>query len=676
MKQRLQLLNYWLSFKVYTYQPGPAYPDWWNLPAWTAALALVTGLVSALWWPWIAGAWVIPAVYLMKQSVGWRWKVAWLIGVLVWIVAGFWLAKQMQPSISRAVLTFPHQWYGVVEEVPEVRGRWQRVPIRLRYGIHEQDTFSVSLRILAYVDTAIAVQPGDGLIFYGRLFRPEVIEGFPPFDMRSWLASRDMWALAWIRKAKHVPDAARGLRIWSQRIRAHLMEVIARYVPDSSAIALLQALTLGYRAGLDPEVRTHFVQAGIIHVLAISGLHVGILYVLLVGLLGRWRYRAVVVLPALMLFALVTGLSASVLRATTMMGLIEIGQIWNRRAVSLNMLGASAVLMLIVFPYQILGPGFWMSYLAVLGILLVWSRFRDMFHVKPPWLQWLVDMWLVTLSAQVFVLPIQLALWHQMSLGGFIGNLIAIPLVALLLYGTLLLWTVSWWSWLSVWVGKGLAMMAGWLIQWSEWIARQGMYWQFSHEGLVWLAPIWLVLFMGIGWLRGHRAFWTMVGAWISALWIWWWFSSRPVNHSWFFWSTKGHTVWVCGQQVWHLEQVDSVQQQQLVHFYRSDVRLAGIIHQDTIVQCGPQHVLFWMRDTFPQAWKNWLDSVKFVTDSVQIYLHQQRYVPVDLLYSLHPAMTWVVGAHVPNSTRQFMRQAAYCYEVPYADLKQDPVFP
>ncbi len=291
--------------------------------------------------------------------------------------------------------------------------------------------------------------------------------------------------------------------VYAQRVALTMKARLLHLLPPQIAGVLL-GITLGDRSAITPEIRSSFRRAGVAHLLAVSGLHVGfvvgLLYAVLGWLSGWARFAGIYVLA--MGFLFLTGLPISGIRAFIMILLWDAGRQMGGRVPSLNSLGVATILILLWRPLAFLHVGFHLSFLAVLGILLFYPLLRGMFHVKPSgW--W--DLILVSLSAQSILSGYLLVRFGELSVYFLLGNLVAIPLAALLLYGTLLLlalsailpqaWTatmadtliwlchqfLSLTSWISTLPGGYieqipsvpwlfLAWLAAWLLIWHGWL--------------------------------------------------------------------------------------------------------------------------------------------------------------------------------------------------------------
>lgn len=213
----------------------------------------------------------------------------------------------------------------------------------------------------------------------------------------------------------------------------------AGFRPD--ALSIINALLLGQRQDISPEIYNNYVNAGTIHILAVSGLHVGIVFLILGFLLQplhRFKYGKHFIKPTIIVlflwgFAIVAGLSPSVTRAVSMFSIIAIAQHLKRPTNIYNTITISAFIILLINPIFIFDIGFQMSYLAVLAIVSIQPLLYKLWQPK----NYLVDkpwqIFTVTLAAQLGVAPISLFYFHQFPGLFFVSNLVIIPFLGLIL---------------------------------------------------------------------------------------------------------------------------------------------------------------------------------------------------------------------------------------------------
>ncbi|MEM7107295.1 MAG: ComEC/Rec2 family competence protein [Bacteroidota bacterium] len=223
------------------------------------------------------------------------------------------------------------------------------------------------------------------------------------------------------------------------------------------------ALVLGIKDGLNNEIKNAYSASGAMHVLAVSGLHVGIIYLILSALLGRlqsgtvgrWIF-ALLVLSVLWIYALITGFSPSVLRAVTMFSFVIVARAINRKSNIYNTLAASALILLFFNPYLIMSVGFQLSYLAVFGIVFLQPRIYDLLHFDTILIDKVWEITAVSIAAQLATFPLGLLYFHQFPTYFLLSNLVVIPgAFALLILGILLL-LFSWAPMLAALIGSVL----------------------------------------------------------------------------------------------------------------------------------------------------------------------------------------------------------------------------
>ena len=226
-----------------------------------------------------------------------------------------------------------------------------------------------------------------------------------------------------------------------EKMRSHLTAVINQNFNRESA-ALLNTLLLGKRSDLDENIYQQYVDAGAVHILAISGLHVGIITAILLLLLqkmpnlGFYRpLRYFILLAGLWTFALIAGASPSVLRATIMFSFVGLGTLIRRKQGRFDALMLSMLFLLLINPYYLYDVGFQLSYAAVFSIMKFYPVMRKWWLPKNKYIRWIWSLFLVGLSAQIVVFPISLYYFHQFPILFFVSNLVVVPLLQPILIG-------------------------------------------------------------------------------------------------------------------------------------------------------------------------------------------------------------------------------------------------
>lgn len=235
-------------------------------------------------------------------------------------------------------------------------------------------------------------------------------------------------------------------RLFLERIRKQVLHTLRSYIPDAKAAGLAEALLIGYKDDLDKNLLQQYADTGVVHIIAISGLHLGLIYWILRLLTrplprrghGRW-IRFGLILAGLWLFSLLAGAQPSVVRSAVMFSFLLLGETTGRRAQTLNNLAASALLLLLYHPFWLWDIGFQLSYAAVLSLALYQQPIYRSWYIRNKWLDRLWQMNAVTLSAQVLTLPLCLYHFHQFPNYFLLANLVCVPLSSVLLMAAILL---------------------------------------------------------------------------------------------------------------------------------------------------------------------------------------------------------------------------------------------
>ena len=251
-------------------------------------------------------------------------------------------------------------------------------------------------------------------------------------------------------------------------------------------LATVGALTLGYKEDLDKALRRHFQASGAAHVLAVSGLHTGIIYVLLAWLMtlggrfkplyeNRWGRGAIslAIIGTMWGYAWLTGMTPSVVRAVVMVSLYESGKILRRNSPTLNTIAAAAVLILLVRPSDLWSVSFQLSFAATFAIVIMangeWTRWR-----MPKIAKYVLGIIVVSLAAQLGTLPITMFYFKQVSCYFLLANLCVLPIATLLVPCGLI----------SIALGGSVAGVYFSKITWSlAWLMNHSVAWIESLPG-------------------------------------------------------------------------------------------------------------------------------------------------------------------------------------------------
>jgi len=327
----------------------------------------------------------------------------------------------------------------------------------------EKDSFSSKLKY------------GDKIIFKSRL--NEIITAGNPyeFNYKKFLFNKGIVAQAYIRKHnwKNINENE-GWQIFkfAYYARKFLSEIYKSHNIGGQEFAVLQALTLGDKSEIDEDTRKSYVASGAMHILAVSGLHVGIIYMILnflLQFLDRFKtekrnygsfIKATILILFLWTFALISGLSPSVRRAALMFSFVIIGRTVKNKVSIYNSISASAFILLLIEPYQITNVGFQLSYAAVISIIHFQPKIAKLFVIKNKILYYFWSLTAVSIAAQIGTAPISMFYFHVFPNYFFLANLIVIPLAFVIVIGASLLFVFSAVPYLST----GIAIVLKWVI--------------------------------------------------------------------------------------------------------------------------------------------------------------------------------------------------------------------
>ena len=250
-------------------------------------------------------------------------------------------------------------------------------------------------------------------------------------------------------------------------------------------LGITEALLIGYTNDLDKDLVQSYSNTGVVHIIAISGMHLGLIYVMLIWVFKRLPLikkskpiQVIFILSCLWLFSLLTGASASVCRAAVMFTFITLGANFFKQASIYNSLAASAFVMLCYNPYYLWDVGFQLSYLAVGGIVAFQKPIYNWLYIPNKYADAAWKLLAVSLSAQVLTFPICVYYFHQFPNMFLITNLIAVPLSSGILYAAIALIAFSWVPYAGLYLGK--------LVNGAVWCMNKIILWVDSLPFTLW----------------------------------------------------------------------------------------------------------------------------------------------------------------------------------------------
>jgi len=398
----------------------------------------------------LAGGLLYPVFFSFRR----RWIFGMMI-ILMMFFAGLSASegRKEKQAVTKALIVPEKLTYVVMIEEPfELRERSCRGVVSLQYVETGHSLLPCRGKVMVYtvVDSTLAGVPAGTYMFINASLK-EVQQPLNPatFDYRRYLARSSIYHSTYLQAGTWEigkTGASFNLRHYASGLRQRMLDKLRMHGISGSELGVSAAMLLGDSSYLGDEVRDVYARAGAMHVLCVSGLHVGVVFLVMNAVFGFLRKMRAgkLLLPFLLLafiwaYALITGLAPPVVRASSMISFLIAGTAMKRQTNVYNTLAASAFLMLLFDPYVIFGAGFQLSYSAVLGIVAVQRPIYQLlyFRYRIPDRIWAITA--VSLAAQLGTLPLVLYYFKQFPVYSLLTNLIVIPLSSLIIYAGLLM---------------------------------------------------------------------------------------------------------------------------------------------------------------------------------------------------------------------------------------------
>lgn len=364
----------------------------------------------------------------------------------------------------------------VLDEEEYSGSAWRRYRAKLVATRTSKGWETDERNILVYIKQEYPI--GQQLVFQGKITLPA-----PPlhpfaFDYRQYLKHSGFHGTAFLLEENVVPtDTLNDARHRVARVRQSVKDQIFEWMEDPIHAQLLLGILLGEKRGMDANLRRTYSVTGSMHVLAVSGLHVGLIYGIIKWLLS-WlpgfaavrTWRSFLTISLLVVYAALAGFTPSVTRAVTFLALVMISSLLKRPNPLPHVLFLTAFMMLVYDPFQLFQVSFQLSFLAILGILLFMPMLEPWFAHR--W--WVINMMLknvsLSLAVQCSTLFLTVAYFHQLSLSFWLSSMLVVPMAFLLLLGSILLFVFQFIPVVHSWLVAGMAWLITFLNNGLEWM--------------------------------------------------------------------------------------------------------------------------------------------------------------------------------------------------------------
>ncbi len=275
---------------------------------------------------------------------------------------------------------------------------------------------------------------GNKISIIGSLQKPRGERNPGEFDYSKYLLNKGIVAIASVYGADKVLIRTNDVIVYKNliyEIRKKIDEKIAA-LNNKTTSALLRGLLLGDRSMIDNQIDDYFINAGVVHVLCVAGLHVGYIVLIFLVIFSRFNVytRYFLTLTGLLFYLIITGADLPVFRSTIMAIALMSAPVTGRDYNSLNSLSLAAIILLFINPSEIFNPSFQLSFSAILSLIIIYppfKRFIDSLNIKPKVLNWFIMFCMTTTAIQLGTMPFTLTYFHRLSITAFAANLIVIP---------------------------------------------------------------------------------------------------------------------------------------------------------------------------------------------------------------------------------------------------------
>ncbi len=403
--------------------------------------------------------------FLFSGILNKQWKSRWFTGILlntILILAG--IAVTQANDLSQNKNHFRYQTndthtfaIACIEEAPKISTKTYKVILSIKKIIVNQEIkHDVTGKIMAYFSKEIPIdslRPGRILIIN---FKPKEIN--PPsnpgeFNYKRYLSFHGIYHQQFFRNqdVSFPPiDGTKRIKNAAWKLREEVLEILKKIKSPLEDFGVLAALVTGHEEDLTSDTLRAYSTTGALHVLSVSGMHVGIIFLMLDLILKHLEkikhgksIRLILSLCALWFYAFFTGLSPSVLRACTMFSFLQTGKYFQKSPNSLNTLLSSGFVLLLINPYLATEVGFQLSFCAVGGIIIFYQRIYKIYQPSTWIMKQAWSITAVSLAAQLSTFPMGLLYFHQFPNYFLLSNLIIIPLTTIILYAGMLYIMVS-----------------------------------------------------------------------------------------------------------------------------------------------------------------------------------------------------------------------------------------
>lgn len=465
-----------------------------QIPLARLVIPLIVGIGCGLWLPFVLpDVLFYPAVILVLGSLVFlsikdtRFA-AWfgLLTTVFFMLIGVKLVElhtaANQPAYFGKYLSADNFIVARIIEPPQEKAKSVKALLQIESIKQGKTWVKASGTLLAYFaldETATHLAYGDKVLIRNKIEEVKPPQNPGQFDNKRYLANKGIYHQTYLTTEHYAileSNVVNAFYAWVYKVRAKLLWQLRESGLKGQELAVASALLLGYDDDIDSDLLQAYSASGTMHILSVSGMHAGLVYIAFLWLLqfaGQSLpariLRTALVIAMLWLYALLTGFSPPVIRAAAMFSMLALGQSLNRYTNAVNILAGSCLIMLLLNPFLLADVGFQLSYTAVFGIALLYTPVYTVWEFK----RWLPDkIWQITamsLVAQLVTFPLGLFYFHQFPNYFVFSNLLIIPLSTVAIFTGIALLALSF----IPFVAEGIGFLLHYIVLGLNWLVMQ-----------------------------------------------------------------------------------------------------------------------------------------------------------------------------------------------------------
>lgn len=351
----------------------------------------------------------------------------------------------------------------LVADKPVNKNNFSRVVLSLRQTYPEYK-LKKGIKIIAWfpIDSVVEkIKPGDLIATSGKLSIIKASGNPNSFNYQEYMALSQVYLqLKAIKgQTRVVGEEKYNIKIKALQWRDKLLHVFKTRGMGPQEMAVLAALTVGYKDEIESGLKQAYSTTGIMHLMAVSGMHVGLIYLIATFLLKGFDknkifkiLKILLILVLIWFYVLLTGMTASVLRAGVMLSVVLIGDVFVKKPNIFNTMAVAAFVLLIVDPLLIFNAGFQLSFLAVLSIVVFYQPVYQWLDTDNRIVDKIWSLAAVSIAAQILTLPLSLYFFGQFPNYFIVSNVVVVPVATLLIYGSIALFVISPFAFIANWL--------------------------------------------------------------------------------------------------------------------------------------------------------------------------------------------------------------------------------